>query len=47
MQNVADTEELDNLSREINQLKQPMKLTAQQDELRDVKCKVYEIINTC
>ena len=29
MQNVADNEELDSLSREINQLKQPMKLTAQ------------------
>lgn len=47
MQNASDTEEINNLAHEIAQLKQPYKLAAQQDELRDVKCQVYEVINTC
>lgn len=31
----------------MDHLKQPYKLQAQQEELRDVKCQVYEVINTC
>lgn len=47
MQNAADCDEIDNMKREIEGIRQPYKLAAQQDELRDVKCKVYEVINTC
>ena len=47
MQNASDCDEIENLKREIDGIRQPYKLTAQQDELRDVKCKVYEVINTC
>jgi hypothetical protein len=47
MQAAADVEMIDSLSREISQLRQPFKLSAQQEELRDVKCQVYEVINTC
>lgn len=47
MQNAADCDEIDHLKGDIEGLRQPYKLAAQQDELRDVKCKVYEVINTC
>lgn len=47
MQCAADADQIENLSRDIGQLRQPYKLQAQQDELRDVKCQVYEVINTC
>ena len=47
MQNAADCEEIEALRRELAALRQPFKLKAQQDELRDVKCQVYEVINTC
>ena len=47
MQGAADCDEIEQLKSEIGSLRQPYKLTAQQDELRDVKCQIYEVINTC
>ena len=47
MQNAADADHIESLTRDIEQLRQPYKLNQQQNELRDVKCQVYEVINTC
>ena len=47
MQNAADADHIESLTRDIAQLRQPYKLNEQQNELRDVKCQVYEVINTC
>ena len=47
MQAAADVESIENMQREMQQMRQPFKLGAQQDELRDIKCQVYEIINIC
>ena len=47
MQNAADADHIESLTRDIAQLRQPYKLNEQQNELRDIKCQVYEVINTC
>lgn len=47
MQSAADFEEIQQLRAEVNGLRQPFKLAAQQEELRDVKCQIYEIISMC
>ena len=47
MQSAADSEEIDHLRSEVNGLRQPYKLAAQQAELRDVKCQIYEVISMC
>ena len=47
MQSASDCEELEQLRHELTHLRQPFKLAAQQEELRDVKCQIYEVVNTC
>lgn len=47
MQAASDVEKIDTLNRELIQMRQPFKLKAQQEELRDVKCQVYDVINMC
>ena len=47
MQNAADTEQIQSLESELCHLKQPFKMKSQQEELRDIKCKLYEVINMC
>ena len=47
MQAASDVEQIENLQRELQQIRTPFSLEAQQEELRDVKCAVYEVINVC
>ena len=47
MQNATDIERIGNLTSEVSQLRQPFKVTSQQDELRDAKCQLYEVVNRC
>ena len=47
MQSAADFEEIEQLRSEVSDLRQPYKLAAQQEELRDIKCQIYEVVNTC
>ena len=47
VQAAADFEHIEQLRKEVTDLRQPFKLTEQQEELRDVKCQIYDVINMC
>ena len=47
MQNAQDTEAIEQLTHELQNLRQPNMLKAQSDELRDIKCSVYGVISKC
>ena len=47
MQHANDAEEITQMKQQISSLRQPQQLQQLQTELRDVKARLYDVINLC